>query len=102
MNDSYYDKYINSILSSVKECKIENQFCMFLSLILKNIESNKYQGTYKSTYNFYFKLYIDSHIQFVDKTAECKFIDFLSESIDKYFVILINYKFYYYFHHLLK
>ena len=90
INDSYYDKYIETILTLTKECNIENQFCMFSSLILKNIESNKYQGTYKSTYNFYFKLYIDSHIQFVDKTTECKFIDFLSENIHKYFAMLIS------------
>ena len=38
--------------------------------------------------NFYFKLYIDSHIQCVDKTTECKFIDFLSESIEKVIELL--------------
>ena len=61
---------------------------MFSSLILKDIQSNKYQGKYKSTYNFYFKLYIDSHIQFDDKTTECTFIDFLSDSIEKVIEIL--------------
>jgi hypothetical protein len=80
MNDFYYDKYIEIIITLTKECNIENQLCVFSLLILKDIKTNKYQGTYSSTYNFYLKLLIDIHIQLVDEITKRKLIEFLSKN----------------------
>ena len=89
-NDSYYEKYIKSIICLIDEKHIRNNFCIFLSFLLKNFGTNSYQEKYKSTLNFYLKLYIDSCVQSEDETSQYQFIDFISENKEKLFDILVN------------